>query len=147
VARATDPAGTPVLAGQVPLDSEGRGEIPSLRPGRYTLRLGAAGYAPVALDVAVPSAPLDIALTPGGALEIHAGPETLARPGASARILTAAGEPYLPSVFSPDGRIPLSAPVRRVENVAPGRYTLVVEGGAVRDFSVAEGGRAVVEVP
>jgi protocatechuate 3,4-dioxygenase beta subunit len=147
VARATDPSNTPVFAGQVPLDSSGEGEIPSLKPGTYTLRLAAAGYAPLALDVAVPSAPLDLALTPGGSLEIHAGPETLGRPGASARILTAAGAPYSPSVFSPDGRIPLSAPVRRVENVAPGRYTLVVEGGASRDFAVVEGGKVVVEVP
>src|SRR5262249_6822099 len=147
VARATDPSSTPVFTGQVPLDSSGEGEIPSLQPGRYTLRLAAAGYAPLTLDVAVPSAPLDLALTPGGSLEIHAGPETLGRPGASARIVTAAGAPHLPSAFSPGGPLPLSPPVRRVENVAPGRYTLVVEGGVSRDFSVVEGGKAVVEVP
>jgi hypothetical protein len=38
--------------------------------------------------------------------------------------------------------------VRRLENVAPGRYTFEVEGGGERrEVTVSEGGRAVVALP
>ena len=36
--RVLDSGGVPVYTGGVSLDSEGRGEIPSLRPGTYALR-------------------------------------------------------------------------------------------------------------
>ena len=39
--RVVDGAGTSVFFGSVSLDSEGRGEIPSLRPGQYEVRIGA----------------------------------------------------------------------------------------------------------
>ena len=41
MARALDAQGVSLFNGSVSLDSEGRGEIPSLRPGRYTLTLDA----------------------------------------------------------------------------------------------------------
>jgi len=41
IARVVDGAGTAVFNGGLSLDSEGRGEIPSLRPGQYELRVGA----------------------------------------------------------------------------------------------------------
>ena len=50
------------------------------------------------------------------------------------------------SAFSSDGKIRLSG-VRRLENVAPGSYTLEVEGGVRRDVAITEGGRAVVSLP
>ncbi len=37
LARVLDAQGAAVFTGSVSLDGEGRGEIPSLRPGRYTL--------------------------------------------------------------------------------------------------------------
>ncbi len=51
------------------------------------------------------------------------------------------------SAFSPDGKIRLNGPVRRLENVAPGRYAFEVEGGERRDLTITEGGRAVVALP
>jgi hypothetical protein len=51
------------------------------------------------------------------------------------------------SAFTTDGKIRLSGPVRRLENVAPGSYTLEVEGGVRRDVAITEGGRAVVSLP
>jgi hypothetical protein len=51
------------------------------------------------------------------------------------------------NAFTPDGKIRLGSPVRRLENVAPGRYTLQVEGGVSRDVAISEGGRAVVSLP
>jgi hypothetical protein len=51
------------------------------------------------------------------------------------------------SAFTPDGRIRLTGPVRRLENVAPGRYTFEVEGGARQEVTVSEGGRAALRLP
>jgi protocatechuate 3,4-dioxygenase beta subunit len=148
IVRVADGSGAAVFAGSVSLDSEGRGEVPSLKPGSYELRAESSGYAPVSLPgVAVPSRTLSLLLTPGGSLEIQAGPETLALPQASGRLLGAGGRAYMWSAFSPDGKIRLSGPVRRLEHVAPGRYSFEVEGGVRRDVTIAEGGRAVVSLP
>jgi hypothetical protein len=54
---------------------------------------------------------------------------------------------YLPSIFSTDGLIPLRGPVRRLENVAPGRYVFAVEGGARQEVEIREGGLAIVTLP
>ena len=51
------------------------------------------------------------------------------------------------NAFTPDGKIRFTGPVRRLENVAPGSYTLEVEGGARREVAITEGGRAVVSLP
>ena len=146
--RVADGSGTAVFTGSVSLDSDGRGEVPSLRPGTYEVRAESSGYAPVSLSgVAVPSRTLSLLLTPGGSLEIQAGPATLALPQAAGRLIGADGRPYMWSAFTPDGKIRLSGPVRRLENVAPGRYTFEVEGGERRDVTVTEGGRSAVSLP
>ncbi len=146
--RVADSSGAAVFTGSVSLDSEGRGEVPSLRPGTYEVRAESSGYAPVSLPgVAVPSRTLSLLLTPGGSLEIQAGPTTLALPQAAGRLIGGDGRPYMWSAFTPDGKIRLSGPVRRLENVAPGRYTLEVDGGVRRDVTISEGGRAVVTLP
>jgi 5-hydroxyisourate hydrolase-like protein (transthyretin family) len=145
--RVTEGSGTPVFAGTVTLDSDGRGEVPSLKPGAYEVRAESSGYAPVSLpNVPVPSRTLALLLTPGGSLEIQAGPQTLALPEATGRLL-ALGRPYMWNAFTTDGKIRLAGPVRRLENVAPGSYTFEVEGGVRRDVTVTEGGRAVVSLP
>jgi hypothetical protein len=41
----------------------------------------------------------------------------------------------------------VQAPVRLVENFAPGRYTAVLGGGKAESFTVAEGRTTVVEFP
>ena len=53
----------------------------------------------------VPSSDVTLALTPGGSVEIHAGPETLALPQAQARLYGTDGRPYRTSIFSTDGLI------------------------------------------
>ena len=149
-ARVTDGAGTTVFGGMLSLDSDGHGEIPSLRPGQYEMRFGAAGYAAVALHgVAVPAPTLSISLTPGGSLEIQLGPETAARQGVRARLLSSDG-PYFPGLFPPppaDMSFPLTPTPPRFDNVLPGHYTLAVDGGLSRECDIREGGPTTVLLP
>jgi protocatechuate 3,4-dioxygenase beta subunit len=145
--RVVDGSGAVAFSGNVPLDSDGHGEVPALKPGSYELRADSSGYAPVRRPVSVPSSELALVLTPGGSLEIQTGPQTLALPQASARLIGADGRVYLPYIFSNDGKIRLVGPSRTLENVAPGSYTLEVEGGVRREVAIAEGGRAVVSLP
>lgn len=144
--RATAGAG-PVFAGAVPLDGEGRGEVPSLPPGGYGLAVYASGYAPALLTVTTPAPPLVVPLTVGGGIEIHAGPATLAKGSARVQVVTAGGQPYPFSFFSIEGRLTLSAPIRRVENLGPGSYVLQVEGREGHPFEVQPGGLTIVTLP
>ncbi len=148
--QVTDGAGTTVFRGEVSLDSDGRGEIPSLRPGQYDMRIGAGGYAAVALHgIAVPAPTLAVGLTPGGALEITLGPETAARPGVRARLLGSEGQPCYPGLFAPpDMSFGLTGPMPpRFENVVPGHYTLAVDGGPKPELDITEGGAKTVALP
>jgi hypothetical protein len=95
----------------------------------------------------VPSSTLSLLLTPGGSLDVEAGPQTLALPEANGRLVGADGRVYMWNAFTSDGKIRLTSPLRRIENVVPGRYTFQVEGGVSREVAVTEGGRAVVTVP
>lgn len=143
--QARDASGATVFRGPLSLDSDGRGEVPSLRAGPYSLRIDASGYAPLTVSVNVPSPTVEVALTPGGTVEIHSGPETQAR-APRARLVDSHGTPIAPP-FSPDGWVILTGAARRFEHVAPGSYTLFVDGGPTKAVSVAEGGVAVVELP
>jgi hypothetical protein len=145
--RATSAAGTVAFGGNVTLDSEGRGEIPSLPAGAYALAVYAAGYAPAVLSAAAPAPRVLIAMSAGGAVDIHAGPATLAHGPARAQVLTSGGEPYPFSMFAADGRVTLSAPIRRLENLAPGRYTLALESGATFPFDIQVGAVSVLTIP
>jgi protocatechuate 3,4-dioxygenase beta subunit len=145
-AQARDAAGSVAFGGGISLDSDGRGEVPSLRPGSYSLRLDASGYAPLSLSVTVPSPTLEVAFTPGGALEIRSGPDTQAR-APRARLLDARGTPVPQPPFGLEGWMVLSGAVKRLEHLAPGGYTVVVEGGPTKAANVTEGGEAVVELP
>jgi len=97
--------------------------------------------------VAVPSRTVSLALTPGGALEIQAGPQTLAIPEAAGVLVGADGRACLWNPFTTDGKIRLTGPSRSLENVPPGAYTLRVVGGASRELTITEGGRATVSLP
>lgn len=145
--RVSDGGGAPAFAGTVPLDSEGRGEVPSLPPGSYALAVYAGGYAPALLTATAPAERLLVPLFVGGGIEIHAGPATLAGGTARVQVLTAGGQPYPFSFFSPEGKLTLSAPIRRLENLGPGAYVLQVEAGEGRPFEVQAGGLAVVALP
>ena len=146
-ARATDGAGATVFAGMVGLDSDGRGEVPSLPPGSYGLAVYASGYAPAVLAVTTPAPAVLLPLTVGGGIEIHAGPVTLAHGSARAQILIAGGPPYPFAFFSPEGRLTLTAPIRRLENLAPGAYVLQVEGAEPRPFEVRADTLTTVALP
>jgi hypothetical protein len=136
-----------VFTGGVPLDGDGRGEIPSLPPGRYEVALYAGGYAPAFVGVTAPAAPIVVPMTAGGAIEIHAGPAALASGPLALRILTAAREPYAFSPFAADGRLTVSGSVRRLEGLGPGAYVLDVEGGEARPFDVRAGDLTVITLP
>jgi protocatechuate 3,4-dioxygenase beta subunit len=146
--RALDGSGHAAFAGSVALDSDGRGEVPSLEPGVYELRAESSGYAPVSLPgVAVPSPAVTLSLTPGGSLEIRVGTQTLALPQPAAHLLLPDGRVYMWNAFTSDGKIRLDGPVRRIENVAPGRYTLEVEGGSRQTLDIREGMPTTVSLP
>lgn len=146
--RVRDGTGATVTSSWLSLDGDGKGEISSLRPGRYSLVLGSNGYATQVLDgVVVPGAPLPVALTPGGSVEILPGEASRAK--GEAKLLNALGQAYpYRSWGGADGRVALpKAGSELLENLAPGSYTLAVEGVAPKGFTVTEGGRTVVELP
>lgn len=148
--RAIDASGASVFMGDVPLDSEGRGELPSLKPGRYSLVVNSSNYATVTLPaVDAPASAVALALTPGGALEIRLGSQTLPAGGSvTLRLLNASGQTHLLSPFWLDGTLVVTTAQRRIAAVAPGRYTLVVEGKSLsKEVVIAEGGETLVELP
>ncbi len=110
------------VSGGVSLDSEGKGEIPGLPPGVYSITAQAAGYAPVrVVNVQAPSTRLRLALTPGGAVEFRTTAEFLAGAPRSGQLISLTGAPM---VLGPQGpnSFRLSRTIQRVENLAPGRY-------------------------
>jgi hypothetical protein len=145
--RARKADGTQAFGGTVSLDGEGRGEVPSLEAGAYSLEVRGNGYAPVTLaNVVVPSPAVEVRLTPGGALEVRSGAKTLGKGTFAAKVADGNGAPYPVTAYS-DGKISISSPLVRFEHVAPGSYTLTVEGVEPQQFRVAEGGVAVVTLP
>lgn len=146
-ARVVDASGSPVFMGNVALDSEGRGEIPSVKPGQYTATVDASGYAPVSFAVSVPAPPVSVAMTPGGNVEIHAGPAALAKGSVTVQFLDGSGRPYAFSLFATSGRLTLSTSSRLIENFAPGRYTLTYQIGKPQEFTVSEGRTTLIELP
>ena len=145
--RVKDGAGLVVTSSWLSLDGDGKGEIASVPPGRYTLVLGADGYATRILEgIVVPGAPLPVALTPGGSVEIRPGEASRAK--GSATLLNALGQPYPYRAWGAEGRVTLpAAGSELLGNLAPGSYTLAVEGVAPKGFTVTEGGRTVVDLP
>ncbi|MBK9375627.1 MAG: carboxypeptidase regulatory-like domain-containing protein [Holophagales bacterium] len=145
--RVKDGAGANVTSTWLSLDGDGKGEISSLRPGRYSLVVGSNGYATQVLEgVVVPGAPLPVALTPGGSVEILPGEASRAK--GSATLRNALGQPHPYRSWGNEGHVTLpAAGTELLENLAPGSYTLAVEGVAPKAFTVTEGGRTVVELP
>ena len=145
--RVKDGAGANLLSTFVSLDGDGKGEVPSLKPGRYSLLVESSGYAAQRYEgVVVPAAPLPVSLTPGGAVEIRAGEASKAK--GSATLRNALGQPHPLRAWGEEGRVflPVSG-VATLSNLAPGSYTLAVEGLAPKGFTVTEGGRTAVELP
>ena len=136
--------GTLAFSGMVSLDSEGDGEITSLAPGSYSLYLFSDGYAPRSLPaLAVPSPKLNVALTPGGRVEVRS------EAAVTGRLVEASGAAYLVGPWRRDGGITVTPPVSVWEHVAPGSYQLIVSepsGDRSYPVHVAEGRTTTVEV-
>lgn len=128
------------------LDGDGRGEV-ALAPGSYSLRAGAHGYAvSPTLPVAVPGSSVTITLTPGAALAIACGEETLTH-GDIAQLIDDTGGVYSPWIQSADGRIRLKVGVTEIDHVAPGRYQFVANGTSVGTVLLREGERVSLGLP
>ncbi len=142
---ALDSASITAFSGSVPLDSDGKGEIAGLKAGIYTLVVGSTGYAPLTLPgIAAPAAVVDVALTPGGRLEIHVGPETLTT-APRASLSTTTGMAYR-SAFGGDGSFRLNAPLRNRDHVAPGSYIFLIEGVPTETLQIHEGATTVLQL-
>lgn len=145
--RVKDGTGATIISTWLSLDGDGKGEISSLRTGRYTLVLASNGYATQVLDgVLVPGAPLPVALTPGGSVEVRPGEASRAK--GSATLRNVLGQPHPYRSWGSEGRVAIPATGSELlENLAPGSYTLAAEGVAPKGFTVTEGGRTIVELP
>jgi protocatechuate 3,4-dioxygenase beta subunit len=129
--------GLVAFQGEVALDGSGKGEIPSLSPGRYSVYLFAGGFAPRSLpSLQAPSAEVSVSMTPGGRVEVRCdGP-------VSGRLTDASGSVYLTGIGRIDGRVFAAPPLVVWENVAPGTYTFSVTGATGAKsyaLTVAEG--------
>jgi protocatechuate 3,4-dioxygenase beta subunit len=142
VVLAYSSSGAVAFSGGVPLDAEGRGEIPSLTPGQYSVSLGSEGYARRSFTVQVPSGTLAVTLTPGGRVEIRTNVAV------TARMVDATGALYL-GVSRRDGIFSLGPPASVLDHIAPGSYRLIVTGPSGEGsypFTVTEGGTTTVQI-
>ena len=136
-----------VFTGAVSLDSEGKGEIPGLPQGVYSITAQAQGYATVRVNnVQAPSTLLRLSFTPGGSAEFRTAEDFLAAGPKAGQLVSLSGTP---TGLGPQGpnSFRLSRLTQRVENLAPGRYRLTLEGGIDKTFDVTEGGVAVITIP
>ncbi len=152
--RVLDGSRAAVYAGTISLDSNGVGEITSLKPGGYSLFVSASGYATLYVSsVSVPSQTLPVTLTPGGSADISVGPKSFVNGILRGTLRTAAGSPYPYTLFNTDGRLAITADAtgqtgfRRLMNLAPGSYVLALDSGGGTTFSVTEGGITPVKLP
>ena len=138
---------TDAFAGQVSLDGEGKGEIPGIPPGSYSVTAQASGYAPVRLpSILAPSMVVRLAFTPGGAVELRTTEEFLAAGSKTGQLVSLSGGPVGMGTGGPDS-FRLSRQNQRMENLAPGAYRLTLAGGIDKTFEITEGGLAVVAIP
>ncbi len=155
LARVLDGNKSAVFTGTISLDTGGVGEIPSLKPGTYSLLVNASGYATVVLaSVSAPSQrPVPIGLTPGGSADISVGPKSFVNGIVRGTLKTAAGVAYPYTLFATDGRVAITADAsgqagfRRITNLAPGTYILSLDNGGGTTFSIAEGAITPVPLP
>lgn len=135
------------FSGNVALDGEGRGEIPGLPAGAYSVVAQAPGYAPVsAASVIAPSATLRLSFTPGGAVEFRTTEDFLSGGPKTGQLISLGGGTVGLGPGGP-GSFRLSRLNQQVENLAPGRYRLTLEGGVDKTFDITEGGVSVVTIP
>jgi protocatechuate 3,4-dioxygenase beta subunit len=135
------------FSGSVTLDGEGKGEIPGIPPGTYTVTAQASGYAPVRVpNVMAPLMVLRLAFTPGGAVEFRTTEEFLKDGLKSGQLVSLSGAPLGMGQGGPNS-FRLARLTQRMENLTPGRYRLSLDGGIDKTFDVTEGGVAIVTIP
>ncbi len=144
VALAYSETRTVAFQGLVQLDSDGKGEIASLAPGRYSLYIFSQGYAPRSFPaISVPSPTVGVSMTPGGRIEVRTSAPV------TGRFVDASGALYPVSAWRLDGQVSMGPPASVWNNVAPGSYRLIVSGPSGESsyqFTVAEGQTTTVEV-
>jgi protocatechuate 3,4-dioxygenase beta subunit len=152
--RVLDSTRSTVFFGSIPLDSNGVGEISSLKPGSYALLVKASGYATVSVpSISVPSQTLPVTLTPGGSASLLVGPKSFVAGVARGTLRTAAGTPYPYNLQALDGRVTIAADAtgragqQTLANLAPGSYVIAMDGGGGTSFVVGEGGLTPVQLP
>jgi large repetitive protein len=147
-ARVFDASGSEIVSTYVRLDSAGRGEIPSLKPGSYSILAGASGLATAAFDgVPVPGPALAVTLTPGGTLDIDVPADRL-KGGPLACVVT--GPRGLPLAFRQSwtqrGALSLSSASSHISNFPAVSGTLSCSGFTAVPFTVTEGGTTRISV-
>ncbi|HQZ15547.1 MAG TPA: carboxypeptidase-like regulatory domain-containing protein [Vicinamibacteria bacterium] len=137
---------TDTFTGMVTLDGEGKGEIPGIPPGSYSVTAQSSGYAPVRVpNVLAPSTVVRLAFTPGGAVEFRTTEDFLKDGPKSGQLVSLSGSPM--SLGQGPNSFRLSRLTQRMENLSPGRYRLTLDGGIEKTFDVTEGGVAMVAIP
>ena len=145
-ARVFDGTGAQLAGSYVQLDSSGRGEIPSLKPGSYSIIVNTSGYAPSAYDgVTVPGSGLTVILTPGGTLDIDVPAERLAVGPLSCQV-TARGLPLAYRQWGKRGELSLASASTHLTNFPPVAGVLSCPGTAPVSFAVPEGGSTRIAV-
>lgn len=135
------------FVGNVSLDGEGKGEIPGIRAGSYTITAQASGYAPVRVpNVIAPSTVIRLVFTPGGAVEFQTTEDFLKDGPRSGQLVSLSGASVGMGLGGPNS-FRLSRLNQRMENLSPGRYRLTLDGGLEKIFEVSEGGVATVAIP
>ena len=139
-------AGAIAFDGALAADNTGRSEIPQLAPGVYVFYVFGQGYATfIAPQVSIPCPPLQLALTPGGALVLRV---EASASGVPALLTTAGGLPYLRSSFNLTGVFRLQPTA--IPHVAPGSYTLTVQypaGARTYPVQISEGTQTLLSLP
>jgi hypothetical protein len=125
------------------LDDGGRGEIPSLAPGRYLMTVEVTDYAPRSLMIQVPSGAVTIALEPGGRLQLKSNPLSATR----VRLVDASGVVQSVPRSGAAGWVDIVGPVTAWPNVAAGTYRLESMTGAIATVVVTSGVTSIVNVP
>ncbi len=123
-------------------DRAGRADMPDLAPGNYLLTVLVAGFAPRTLPIQVPTAALDVALEPGGRVQLRLPAGTSTR----VRLVDGTGIAHAVPGSDPAGWTAIAGPMTAWPNVASGSYRLESMTGGVTSVIVKTGATSVVEV-
>ena len=145
-AQVFDSTGTKLATSYVSLDSSGRGEIPSLKPGSYSILASTRGYAPATYDgVTVPGSGLAVTLTPGGTLDVDVTAERLKAGPLPCRV-TGQGVPLVYRPWGNRGELSLASVSTHLTNFPAVAGLLSCTGTAPVPFMVREGGSTRIAV-